>query len=249
MAMGWFTVGPACRWSPVPSLWPWASNDGRAFAHRHPFQAHQAHALARVRRRRGGFRWRRRRGSRRRARRRGGAPSGWPRSGRPRWGWWWRRCRGRTGTGRLPGAACRARPGRPGAPRPGQQRLGQRHRLFGRHRDLEAVFAGVTRARDEAGGRRPVEHAAAHEHQRGHAGFSRASASTACGPCSASSARSGIGTTWQRWPMWVCRWRVGGLAAGVDHQEQVAKVACAAASGRTIIRSSSRPPLALVKKA
>jgi hypothetical protein len=76
-----------------------------------------------------------------------------------------------------------------------EQRARRALGVVGRHRDLEAVLAGVARARDEARAAGELEAAAGHEGERGDAGVRRASAVTAFGPCSASSARSGSGCT------------------------------------------------------
>ena len=75
------------------------------------------------------------------------------------------------------------------------------------------------------------------------AGFILDSAATAFGPCSASSARSGIGTTVQRWPMFATR-------CFVSASLQAALTTSSRSSARcVIIRSSRMPPAVFVKKA
>jgi hypothetical protein len=109
-------------------------------------------------------------------------------------------------------------------------------RPVGRHRDLEAVLAGVARARDEAVGTRQREVAAGHEGQLFHAGFRRASAVHRLRALQRQQARSGRAPPGSGGRCG-CRWRdVGVLAAGVDDHEQVVR------GVRATIRSSSMPP-------
>ena len=102
------------------------------------------------------------------------------------------------------------------------QRTRQRHGRFLGHRDLEAVLAGVARARDVTVGAGQLEGAAGHEHQLRHArvqvrqrlGRARAlqRQQRALGHRQHLAAVADVGDQVLD---------VGGLAAGVDHQQQV----------------------------
>jgi hypothetical protein len=103
---------------------------------------------------------------------------------------------------------------------------GQRQPLgfAGRHRDLEAVFAGVAAAGDEAGAAGQLEQAAGHEHQPLHAGVQPAQRGGRLRPLQrqqrAFGHRDDVAAVADAFLQLA---QVVHLAAGVHHQQQVAE--------------------------